>query len=314
MSHKVHVIVNPFSAKGKTAQRWDLIKEAIRFYYKEFKYIFTEQPQQATEIARSLLKDGFDLIIGVGGDGTLNEITNGYFHTANAAGSQTPQAINEEASLGIIPSGTGSDFIRFMKIPRDFSQSVERIKNSPSRKIDVGKIVFEGKDHTTQKYFINVADFGLGAEVIGTLSETPSSKRGPLHYYIGLLQTLKKYRSKSVNIVIDDKEEITGRYVIGAVANGSIFGGGMVIAPDARPDDGYFDLVLVGHMNTPEIICHTPKLYSGSINKSKKVLIKKVKKIRVTSDEPVNIEYDGELGLPLPAEFQCISAALNFKV
>lgn len=314
MSHKVHVIVNPFSARGKTAQRWDLIKDAIKFYYKEFKYIFTEQPQQATEIARSLLKDGFDLIIGVGGDGTLNEITNGYFHTADPIGSKAPQAINEDASLGIIPSGTGSDFIRFMKIPREFAQSVERIKNSPSKKIDVGKIVFEGKDGAIHKYFINVADFGLGAEVINTLSKTPSSKRGPLHYYIGLLQTLKNYRSKSVKIVIDDVEEIGGRYVIGAVANGSIFGGGMVIAPDAQPDDGYFDLVLVEHMNTPEIICQSPRLYSGSIHKSKKVLIKKVKKLRVTSDEPVNIEYDGELGLPLPAEFHCISSALNFKM
>ncbi len=314
MNHKVHVIVNPFSARGKTAQRWEHIREAIKFYFKEFKYIFTEQPQQATEIARSLLKDGFDLIIGVGGDGTLNEITNGYFHAGDPMADLPPQAINEDASLGIIPSGTGSDFIRFMKIPRDFSQSVERIKNSSCKKIDVGKIIFEGKNGSTHKYFINVADFGLGAEVINTLSGTPSSRRGPLHYYIGLLQTLKNYKSKDVKIVIDDQEEIDGRYIIGAIANGSIFGGGMVIAPDAKPDDGYLDLVLVDHMSTPAIICRSPRLYSGSIHKSKKVLIKKVRKIRVSSNETVNIEYDGELGLPLPAEFHCITHALKFRM
>ncbi len=314
MSQKVHVIVNPFSARGKTAQRWEHIREAIKFYYKEFKFIFTEEPQQATEIARSLLKDGFDLIIGVGGDGTLNEITNGYFHTDQTSGAFDPQAINKDASLGIIPSGTGSDFIRFMKIPRDFAKSVERIKNSSIKKIDVGKITFKRDDTSIQKYFINVADFGLGAEVINTLSSTPSTKRGPLHYYLGLLQTIKKYHSKEVNIVIDDREEIDGRYVIGAVANGSIFGGGMVIAPEAQPDDGYLDLVLVDHMSKPEIICQSPRLYSGTIHKSKKVLIRKVKKILVTSKETVNIEYDGELGLPLPAEFRCISRALNFRI
>jgi diacylglycerol kinase (ATP) len=74
---KVHVIVNPFSARGKTGRRWETIKEILRYYFKEFKYILTEKPKQATEIARDLLTQGFDLIIGVGGDGTLNEITNG---------------------------------------------------------------------------------------------------------------------------------------------------------------------------------------------------------------------------------------------
>ncbi len=131
--NKVHVIVNPFSARGQTEKRWETIKAAIRSHFREFKYVFTEKPRQATDIARELLQQGFDLLIGVGGDGTLNEISNGFFHA------QSGQAINGDAAVGIIPSGTGSDFIRFMKVPREFEKSAAHIKNSANKKIDIGK-------------------------------------------------------------------------------------------------------------------------------------------------------------------------------
>ena len=307
--NKVHVIVNPFSARGKTEKRWNLIKEIVTHYFKEFKYIFTEKPKQATKIARDLLKDGFDLIIGVGGDGTLNEITNGFFQKNSS------DTVNEEASLGIIPSGTGSDFIRFLKIPRDFNKSVELIKKSKTKKMDVGKITFFREDEEEKhKYFINIADFGLGAEVIKKLSDVPSIKRGPLLYYKGLLMTLKDYRSKVVRIKLDDSREFEGKFVIGAIANGRIFGGGMMIAPRAEPDDGFFDLVLVEDMKKLEIIAKTPHLYRGTIEKVPKVWITRARKINISSDETVNIEYDGEVGKTLPAGFEIIEKKIKLRI
>ena len=179
---KVQVIVNPYSARGKTEYRWESIKSVIKHYFTEFKYVFTEKPNQATEIAREVLSEGFNLIIGIGGDGTLNEIANGFFS------GNTKRVINDEASLGMIPSGTGSDFIRFLKIPRDFKESVELIKNSKQKKIDVGKITYPGSGpEIPHRYFINIADFGLGADVIKKLSTVPESKRSPFSYYSGLL-------------------------------------------------------------------------------------------------------------------------------
>jgi diacylglycerol kinase (ATP) len=315
---KVHVIINPLSARGKTGQRWNAIKEIINYYFTEFKYIFTEQPLQATEIARDLLKDGFDLIIGVGGDGTLNEITNGYFQQ------DSHQAINEDASLGIIPSGTGSDFVRSLKIPRDFKRSVEAIKNSGAKTIDVGKIIFNFNSTDAERssaYFINVADFGLGAEVARNVSAIPSRKRGPFSYYLGLLSTIRNYKSKKVKVVIDDTEEISNRFLIGAVANGRIFGGGMIIAPEAEPDDGYFDLVLVEDMGKFEIIKNSRLLYTGTLPEHPKVKIKRVRNIKVypteeeeTKDKAVNIEYDGEIGKSIPAEFKIIEKSVNFRI
>jgi diacylglycerol kinase (ATP) len=314
---KVHVIVNPLSARGRTCQRWDAIKEIIHHYFTEFKYIFTERPRQATEIARDLLKDGFDLIIGVGGDGTLNEIANGYFHQ------DSQQAINGDASLAIIPSGTGSDFVRSQRIPRDFKRSIETIKNSGVKTIDVGKITFNFDSAGAGRsgvYFINVADFGLGAEVSRTVAAVPSSKRGPFSYYLGLLSTIRNYKSKKVKVVIDDIEEISDRFLIGAVANGSIFGGGMIIAPGAKPDDGYFDLVLVEDMRRFEIIKSSTRLYTGTLPQHPKVKVKRVKNIKVypaetdeVPDKTVNIEYDGEIGKSIPAEFEIIEKSVNFR-
>ena len=314
---KVHVIVNPLSARGKTGERWGTIKEIIRYYFNEYKYIFTEGPRQATEIARDLLKEGFDLIIGVGGDGTLNEITNGYFQQ------DSQRAINEEASLGIIPSGTGSDFIRFLKIPRDFKRSVELIKNSRTKTIDVGKVTFNfdsSRGEPSSTYFINVADFGMGAEVLRALARIPSGKRGPFSYYLGLLSTIRTYQSKKVRVVIDDREEISDRFLIGAVANGRIFGGGMIIAPEAEPNDGYFDLVLVEDMKRLEIVFNSRLLYSGKLQYHPKVKIKRARNIKVypvkaeASDDTVNIEYDGEIGKCIPAEFQIVEKSVNFRI
>jgi YegS/Rv2252/BmrU family lipid kinase len=309
--NKVHVIVNPCSARGRTGKHWETIKAAIRSHFREFKYIFTEKPRQATEITRDLLRDGFDLLIGVGGDGTLNEISSGYLHAV------TGQAINREAAVGIIPSGTGSDFIRFMKVPGDFEKSAAHIKNSGNRRIDMGCIRYDGPVGANQpktQYFINVADFGLGAEVIRRISAIQSTRRGPLTYYRGLLSTMMSYRSKKVQLTLDDGRRLQGEYMIGAVANGRIFGGGMVIAPRAEPDDGVFDLVLIEPMKRLEILANSRLLYSGAIDRHPKVLILKARQVRVESPDEVHIEYDGEIGATLPAEFTVVAKALNLRI
>ncbi len=310
MNNKVHVIVNPSSARGRTGRRWETIKEAIRSHFREFKYSFTEKPRQATELARQLLGDGFDLLIGVGGDGTLNEISSGFFHARSG------RAINDEAAVGIIPSGTGSDFIRFMKVPGDFEKSAARIKNARNRRIDLGRITYGGPAaaEARTQHFINVADFGLGAEVIRNVAAVGPTKRGALTYYRGLLSTIMNYRSKRVRLSVDGGPERTGEYLIGAVANGRIFGGGMVIAPDAEPDDGWLDLVLVEPMGRLEIVANSRRLYAGTIARHPKVRIVRAKTIRVESADEVNIEYDGEVGGMLPAEFAIVEKALNFRV
>ncbi len=306
---KVHVIVNPVSAKGQTGKRWEHIREVIKTYFREFRYIFTEKPKQATEISRELLHEGYDFIIGVGGDGTLNEIASGFFKPA------TTEIINEDACLGMIPSGTGSDFVRFMKIPRDLRKSIEWLKNAQKQKMDIGMITSAGDGiNREQKFFINVADFGLGAEVVKRISSVPSLQRGPLSYYQGFISTLLRYSSKWFRIVVDDNETLEGNFLIGAIANGGIFGGGMIIAPDAQINDGYFDVVLIEDMNKMEVIWNSRRLYTGTINKHSKVRTIRAKKVSILSRGGVPIEYDGEAGGVLPAEFAILPQAISLRI
>ncbi len=308
MADKVHIIVNPFSARGRTGRRWNDIRDAIRSVFREFKFVFTDGPRQATTIVRSLLADGYDLIIGVGGDGTLNEIANGFFRHDGGA------AINDDAALAIIPSGTGSDFIRFMKIPSDFRRSARQIRDARKRRIDVGRITFTPPGGPPRvHHFVNVADFGLGAEVIRRIGQLDPARRGPFTYYRGLLSTIFGFHAPRVDIVLDQGERLSGRYLIGAVANGPIFGGGMVIAPGARPDDGLLDLVLVEDMRPLQIIGASPRLYNGSIAAHPKVSIRRAKRIHVRADAQTRIEYDGELGDCLPAEFAVVERAVNLR-
>lgn len=165
-----------------------------------------------------------------------------------------------------------------------------------------------------QQYFINVADFGLGAEVVKRVSSIPSQNRGTFFYHRGLVSTLFHYRSKRVRIVVDDHETIEGNFLIGAVANGGIFGQGMMIAPNARINDGYFDLVLLEDMREIEILWNSRRLYAGSIDKHKKVHTIRAKKIKVQSENPVSIECDGEPGGNLPAKFEIREQAINFRI
>jgi len=306
---KVHIIINPCSARGQTEKRWEQIKELISGHFSEFKYLFTDKPKQATAMVRDILKRGYNLIIGIGGDGTINEIINGFFCH------QSQNMINEEASLGIIPSGTGSDFMTSLKIPRDFTKSIKRIKESSIKKIDIGKISYLNDSVSKDpKYFINAADFGLGPAVVRNLSSIPPAKRGAILYYRGLFSTIKTYKSKTVSVTIDDDETITGNFLIGAIANGQRFGGGMKIAPDARIDDGLFDFVLIEDMKRFEIIWNSRRLYTGTILKHPKVIHRQVRKLSVSSAETVHIETDGELGCTLPIQIECLPSILNLRI
>ncbi len=305
---RVCVIVNPVSARGETARRWPWIQRILRDQFHEFRHHFTEKPSQAVTLTRESLRDGYDLILGVGGDGTFSEISNGFFDGEN-------RPINPEAALGIIPSGTGSDLIRSLKIPRDFRRSVEQIRQSGVRTLDLGFCRFTGNDGRIQhRYFINIADIGLGAEVIHHLSRVPPQKRGTFTYYSGLISCLRHLRSYRLDITTDsDPISCSGDYIIAAVANGSVFGGGMKIATRARLDDGLFDLVTVAEMAPWQVVANTPRLYSGHIDSHSKVATTRARRISITSPSPCPLEMDGEAVGFLPVEFTLLPRAVRLR-
>lgn len=305
---KTQVIVNPASNQGRTRKRWRQIKEALRAFLKEFKTEFTEKPMQAAEISRSAIKDGTELIVGVGGDGTMNEIANGFY--------ENRKIINSEAILGILPSGTGCDFSRGLHIPSGFRRAMEIITRPVTHKIDVGRISFLNyKNKQEERFFLNISDFGIGGEVVQHM-RIHQMKHKKASYLKSVITTFMNYKAKKLRIRIDGKEIPPDDYMIGAVANGPIFGKGMKIAPEAALDDGLFDFILVKKMAKWEFFRNLIKLYRGTHLSHPKVSFFRGKKIEASSasdKKKVLIEVDGEQVGMLPVSFEIIPLSISVK-
>lgn len=307
MRLKTQVIVNPESNQGRTRKRWSQIKEAFRSFLKEYRCEFTGAPLEAIEITRSALKNGTELVIGVGGDGTLNEIGNGFF--------EDRRPINPQAALGIVPSGSGCDFARSLRIPMNLKGALNIIAEGPSSSIDVGKAIYrtpDGRDE--ERYFLNIADFGVGGEVVAKVNRNRMERRAS-SYVKCLVTTMLRYRNKRLRVRIDGRELPQDDYLIGAVANGRIFGKGMKVAPQARLDDGLFDVVLVKGMKFLEFCRHGWKLINGSHLSHPKISLIRGRRIEAVSEDPesVLLEVDGEqLGM-LPAAFEIVPRNIVVK-
>jgi diacylglycerol kinase (ATP) len=307
MRLKTRVIVNPESNRGRTRKRWGEIREGLRHFVREFKYDFTEKPLHATDLAREAIKDGTELVIGVGGDGTMNEIANGFY--------EDRRIINPEASLGLVPSGTGCDLIKSLRIPAGLKGALQVITDAPSVRMDVGRVRYRTNEGLEDdRFFLNIADFGLGGEVVREVTQRRLQRKAS-SYVRCLVTTMARYKNKRVRIRVDGADLPDGEYLIGAVANGRIFGKGMKVAPDARLDDGLFDAVLIRGFRFLEFCRHGWKLMNGSHVTHPKVSVVRGRRIEAWADdgEEVLLELDGDQLGRLPATFEIVPRNLLVK-
>jgi len=305
---KTQVIVNPEADHGRTGKKWIQIKAALRAFLKEFKCEFTEKPLQATEISRAAIKEGSELIVGIGGDGTVNEIANGFY--------ENQQIINPKTILGIVPSGRGSDFSRSLNIGPGLKNALRVIKEGLPAHIDIGRVRY--KNHSGEdedRFFLNISDFGLGGEVVRRMNKD-RAERKTSSYFKSTVSAFFGYKGKKVRIRIDGHDICVENCLIGAVANGRVFGKGMKIAPLASLDDGLFDMVLIQGMKIWEFCRNILRVYAGNHLSHPKVAHLRGKRIEITpenTDEDVLIEVDGEQLGKLPANFDIQSGRLLIK-
>lgn len=307
------VVVNPHSASRSTERNWPSIASDLRTHFGPYSVEFTKFPGHASEIARRAAEKGCALVIACGGDGTINEVADGILQSGT------------DAELAIFPSGTGGDFRRSIGMPDSNREAASAIRKGETKRIDVGKVTFktlEGASAT--RYFLNVSSFGLAAAIIERLRSSNkldwlplSSVRGRASYALSTLQEVIDVEPLHARIKVDGKEERILSTVNFSIANARYFGGGMMIAPDAKLDDGLFDIVNVGDIKTAKIILNGYTLYLGSHLRLPEVKATRAKRIeaRPANDaDIIPIEVDGELPGYLPAIYEIIPQRLRLRI
>ena len=307
------VIVNPKSAAGSTESNWASIAANLRTHFGVFQVAFTKSAGDGAALAQSGAGDGRKLIIACGGDGTINEVANGILESG------------ADCELGVLPSGTGGDFRRSLAMPNDSREAAKALRDGVTKTIDVGKVSFKNRDdETVSRYFLNVASFGLSASIIGRVKKSSSLNwlpndllRGKTSFAISTLQEVLGVEFVTVKVKIDDNEEKSLNTINFCVCNARFFGGGMKIAPDAKLNDGAFDVVNIGDIKTAKILLNAYKLYTGTHLELPEVKATQATRIEVSpagNHEKIDIEVDGELPGKLPATFEIVPNALRVRV
>ena len=297
------VIVNPVAGAYSTRRKWSFINKLLKGVGLSFDFQYTEGVGHAIELARAAASDGYRYLVAVGGDGTVNEVANGILYSTSAA----------RAVLGVIGTGTGSDFIRSVGISRDYSIACSALTRFRRLSIDVGVVEYQSKGQTLQRFFVNAAGVGFDAAVVKETERLPKYFGGTIPYLAGLVRTLFSYKNKSVILDVEDELE-RGRILNVVVANGGYVGGGMHIAPQAELNDSLLDVVIVGDVGKFELLKALPMVYKGTHLNHPKVSLRKATHITIESPEQMLVYADGELLGESPASFWVMPAALSIVV
>lgn len=306
------VIVNPKSAGGATRERWAATASDLRAHFGAFSAAFTKSAGDGITIAERNARAGRKFIIACGGDGTINEVANGILRSGT------------DCELGVLPSGTGGDFRRTLGIPAETRDAATALRNGKTRTIDVGHVSFVGNDgRDAERYFLNVSSFGLASSIIKRVKSTQlfdwlpvNALKGRANFAFSTLLEVVDSEPAMISVSIDGGEARNLQTVNFCIANARYFGGGMMIAPDAKLDDGRLDLINIGDISTLKIILNAYTLYLGTHERLPEVHSKLVSRVEVSPVDPkaiIRIETDGELPGRLPAIYSIRPAALRIR-
>lgn len=266
-------IINPTAGGGKTKSLIPIIEEKMKENNINYCIHLTTRPREATKIAEEMV-DNYSVIVAVGGDGTVNEVAKGLIN-------------KKKGILGIIPSGTGNDFVRAIGLQIDPVKAIDSIINGRYEKMDIGKI--------NGYSFLNIASIGFDTEVVIHTNSIKKRIKNKTAYIIGIITTLFSYKRRKTKLYIDNYI-IDRDMVLLAVGNGSFYGGGLHVLPMAEVNDGYFHLCLVKNISNLKILFLFPSIIKGNHLKYKKyVEIFKAKRVEVKNSQNISLNIDGEI-------------------
>jgi YegS/Rv2252/BmrU family lipid kinase len=260
--------------------------------------VFSERRGQLIELARAAAET-HDLLVVVGGDGTLNEVVNGI--------------AERDVDLATIPLGTGMDFVRTYGIPTRFDDAVRVALTGEPRTIDAGRVHYRTwAGEPAERWFANVASVGMSGAVAQRANGMSKALGGKATFFYALTRVFLEWENTEVTVTLDEGER-RGRMHDVIVANGMWHGGGMKLAPDARPDDGQFDVVLIGDVSKLDFLTTAPKIYKGAHVHHPKVEVLRSRRVEVDAPETLPIELEGEQVGTTPVTFEVVPGALRVR-
>ena len=261
----------------------------------------SEKPGHLRELARKAADHGAELLIAVGGDGTVNEVVNGLV------------AANTLAELAVIPRGTGVDFARSFDISTKLDDAFDAIRVGRSRRIDLGRATYRAWSGETETLcFANVASAGMSGAIAKRVNES-KSRLAKASYFLATFSVFARWQTDDVRVSVDDDTR-DGRMRDVVVANCRYFGAGMKICPEAEPDDGLFDALLIGDVTKVDLALTLPKIYRGTHLPHPKAELLRGRVVSVDSDVPLPIQLDGEQPGTTPVRFEVMPEALRLRV
>lgn len=286
---KISFIINPISGAGNKQDIPGLIESTFDPKKIEHEILYTEYAGHAQKIAAQKAKEGVEVIVAVGGDGTVNEVACSLVHT--------------DTALGIIPSGSGNGLARHLGIPMHHAEAIELLQSGIVRKIDYGKI------NNDVLFFCSC---GVGFDALVSWKFAQASSRGLITYCNIAFRENFAYRPETYQIILDTGEKITEKAFVVACGNAAQYGNDAYIAPHASLCDGFIDVTLIkpiGLIDTPIL---SYQLFAGTIDTNSKTQTLKCKKVHIIREKEGPMHFDGEpMMAPKEIDVEVIHAGLN---
>lgn len=283
----LYFIVNPAAGRGRALRVWQALQEEMKKADINYSFAITQSPGHATTLAQHAVAAGFDTCIGVGGDGTLSEIL--------------PSLLGTNTALGCVPAGTGNDFARSLRLPRQLADILSTIVAGNRLLIDIPTV--------NGLHYLNVTSVGFDAAVADTVNRSFRRMHGTFPYILGVCKTLVTFQNAPLSITLDGQPPQQMQCLLAAVGNGQYYGGGFRICPKADLSDGLLDVCIAGNLTKPDVLVTLPRLIPGTHLSHPKCKYTKARRI-VIGGPPLPVQADGQLIGTLPITVEITPAAL----
>lgn len=303
---RIAFLVNPASDNGKTGKLWPELAHRAAESGLVGEALLSERAGQLAELTVRAGNDGAEVVIAVGGDGTVNEVVNGLMRLQEL-GRPVPE-------LAVVPRGTGRDFVRTFRIPGRLDDALALVQGGRAREIDVGRAEFRAWDGSDGvSYFANVASAGMSGAVAKRANSSSKALGGKISFLAATLAVFAHWKPGRMDVRVDGERREGLMYDV-LVANCVYLAGGMKMTPDALPDDGLFDVLLLGEITRTDLALTLPKVYRGTHLPHPKAELLRGRSVSVDATAPLPIELDGEQPGTTPARFELVRAAVRVRV